>query len=329
MRSRLDPNQYIEGILAGDRAIVSRAITLVESNLATDRELAAKVLDGILAGTGNAMRIGLTGVPGVGKSTFIDSFGSYLTSKGSKVAVLAVDPSSTLSGGSILGDKTRMVRLSRDPRAFIRPSPSAGSLGGVTRTTRESMLICEAAGFDVILVETVGVGQSETAVKNMVDFFLLLILPGAGDDLQGIKKGIMEMADALVINKADGENLRRAEEAKAYLMTAIRLFSGFENDWVPKVTCASATTGKGLDEIWAMIGTYFDRGIGEGWLAQKRTRQKLTWMHETVSHLLEESFHHHPEVIKAIEVYEKKVLSGEIVPTVAGSQLVKMYLDIT
>lgn len=303
--------------------ILSRALTLVESSLASDQLLANEVLDGIMHRTGNATRIGITGVPGVGKSTFIDAFGTHLTQLGKQVAVLAIDPSSERTRGSILGDKTRMDRLSRDPMAFVRPSPSGGSLGGATRKTRESILLCEAFGFDVILVETVGVGQSETAVHSMVDFFLLLMLAGAGDELQGIKKGIMEMADGLVINKADGENVKQAWIAMGEYSSALRLFPHTESGWVPRVQTCSSLLGTGIEEVWGMIEAYMQLVAEGGKLETKRQSQRLRWMHETVKYLLEERFFAEKRVKERLAELEKSVGNGAMAPTVAARRLLE------
>ncbi|MFT7056278.1 MAG: LAO/AO transport system kinase, partial [Roseivirga sp.] len=256
---RLSIKEYTEGILNSDRVILSRAITLVESNLLTDITLAQALLENIIPHAGKSVRIGITGVPGVGKSTFIESFGEYITNQDNKLAVLTVDPSSQLGKGSILGDKTRMESLSRNPKAFIRPSASGSTLGGVSGKTREVMLLCEAAGYNVIFVETVGVGQSETLVHGMVDFFLLLMLAGAGDELQGIKKGIMEMADAVVINKADGDNIKPAQRAKIEYQNALHLFPASESGWIPEVKTCSAIKGEGLSAIWQMMEKYLQQ----------------------------------------------------------------------
>ncbi|MDP4290279.1 MAG: methylmalonyl Co-A mutase-associated GTPase MeaB, partial [Bacteroidota bacterium] len=255
-KKQLSVDEYVDGILKGNRIILSQAITLVESSLHAHKILAQQIIERCLPYSGNSFRIGITGVPGVGKSTFIEAFGTYLTSMGHKLAVLAIDPSSSRSRGSILGDKTRMEDLSIDPNAFIRPSPSAGSLGGVARKTRESIILCEAAGFDIIFIETVGVGQSETAVHSMVDFFLLLMLAGAGDELQGIKRGIMEMADAIVINKADGDNLLKAQTAKVEYQNALHLFPTAESGWNPEVETMSARKKEGMDRVWDIIQRY-------------------------------------------------------------------------
>ncbi len=326
MAKRLPAQAYIEGVISGDRSILSRAITLVESKLPRDRKLAEEVLKGCQGSAGKSFRLGITGVPGVGKSTFIDAFGTYLTSMGKRLAVLAVDPSSGITKGSILGDKTRMESLARDPLAFIRPSPASGSLGGVTRATREAILLCEAAGFDYIIVETVGVGQSEIAVHSMVDFFLLLMLAGAGDELQGIKKGIMEMADGIAINKADGENELKARAAKIEYENALHLFQGSKSGWQAQVLTCSALTKAGIPEIAEMTGSYA-RKMGEsGWLAQKRKRQAKIWMHETIGHSLLERFMKDEAVKLALEEIENLVEAGKIPPTVGAANLIDIYL---
>mgnify|MGYP006194132167 CR=1 FL=1 len=255
-KNRLSVSEYIQGVLQSDRVVLSRAITLVESTLDSDQLIAEKVMEGILPYSGNSIRIGISGVPGVGKSTFIESFGKILVEKGHKVAVLAVDPSSQQSHGSILGDKTRMENLASDKRAYIRPSPAGSTLGGVSARTREGMLLCEAAGYDIILIETVGVGQSETAVHGMTDFFLLLMLAGAGDELQGIKKGIMEMADMVVINKADGDNIRKSQIARSQYQNALHIFPQSESGWSPVVSTASAIKNIGIDKVWEEIIAY-------------------------------------------------------------------------
>jgi LAO/AO transport system kinase len=307
--------------------VLSRAITLVESTLASDVALAAEVLAGCQPFAGRGFRLGITGVPGVGKSTFIDEFGMHLTRNGHTLAVLAIDPSSGVSHGSILGDKTRMDRLSRDPKAFIRPSPARGSLGGVARATREAMLLCEAAGHDFIIVETVGVGQSEVAVHGMVDFFLLLMLAGAGDELQGIKKGIMEMADGIVINKADGDNLLPARRARAEFESALHLFPMPESGWQPRVKTCSALNGEGMDEVASMVSEYNAFATATGYLASKRMRQAKQWMHETIGYLLLDSFRADENVRSAMVGVEKEVEEGKIPPTVAAARLIALYLS--
>jgi LAO/AO transport system kinase len=326
---RLTSQAYIDGVCSGDRVVLGRAITLVESTLASDRLLAAQVLEGCQARAGNSFRLGITGVPGVGKSTFIDAFGTFLTKQGHRLAVLAIDPSSEITQGSILGDKTRMDRLAHDPHAFIRPSPARGSLGGVTRATREAILLCEAAGFDFIIIETVGVGQSEVAVHSMVDFFLLLMLAGAGDELQGIKKGIMEMADGIAINKADGDNLLRAREARAEYESALHLFPMSSHGWQPRVLTCSAAADEGMAEIAAMLGDYRMALSSNGWLARRRREQARAWMHETIGHLLLDRFLGDPQVQAAMLEKEILVEAGKIPPTVAATQLIELYLQQT
>ncbi|MGE0087674.1 MAG: methylmalonyl Co-A mutase-associated GTPase MeaB [Desulfococcaceae bacterium] len=273
-----DPQYYVQGVLDRNRLLLARTITLIESALPAHQEMARTVVDRVLPYTGNAVRVGITGVPGAGKSTFIESFGTMLTEKGFRVAVLAIDPSSTRSGGSILGDKTRMEKLAVNEMAFIRPSPSSGTLGGVARKTRETMLVCEAAGFDVIIVETVGVGQSETTVASMVDFFLVLMIAGAGDELQGIKKGVLEVADAIVINKADGDNILRAKMARKEYETALHLLMPATPTWSPPVLTCSAVEMTGIDKIWETILDYRSRMTATGEQESKRREQALEWM---------------------------------------------------
>jgi LAO/AO transport system kinase len=282
MKTPADTNEYAEGILKKDIAVLSRAITLAESSREEHQQLARQIIDRILPNTGHSVRIGITGVPGVGKSTFIESFGQLLLQKGHRVAVLAIDPSSTLSKGSILGDKTRMEKLSAQENVFIRPSPSGGSLGGVTQKTRETILLCEAAGFDHILIETVGVGQSETEAHRLTDFFLLLMLAGAGDELQGIKRGIMEMADGIAITKADGSNIDKAKSARAEYARAIHLFPPTESGWIPEVKTCSAIENKGVNEIYEMIGKFVRHTKANGFFEEKRTQQNLAWFENLV-----------------------------------------------
>jgi LAO/AO transport system kinase len=324
MKKRLALAEYQEGVLSGNRVILSQAITLVESALQSDQELASALIQEILPNTGNSIRIGITGVPGVGKSTFIEAFGKMLLDKGKKVAVLAVDPSSQLTKGSILGDKTRMETLASDKRAFIRPSPSGQTLGGVTNATRESMLLCEAAGFDVILVETVGVGQSETAVKNMVDFFLLLMLAGAGDELQGIKKGIMEMADGLVIHKADGDNLDLAKKAKANYQNALHLFAASPKNWFPKVSLASSLSGFGLESIWELVLEYQSQMRANGFWEKNRAAQRLNWLDDQINYLLGQAFLKNPQVKKELDTSKARVESGELNPGTLAKKLIQL-----
>lgn len=325
MAVKLSIDDFAAGLLAGDRVVLAKAITLAESTLDADQEQASQLLEKIIAYTGSSVRIGITGVPGVGKSTFIESFGRYITSLGKKIAVLTVDPSSQLTRGSILGDKTRMETLARNPLAFIRPSSSGNALGGVTNNTREAMLLCEAAGFDIILVETVGVGQSEVAVKNMVDFFLLLILAGAGDELQGIKKGIMEMADGVVITKADGDNIKKAREAQAEYSHALHLFQATESGWITKVNTCSAVTNTGIVEVWSMIEEYLQHTYASGYFYENRKRQSLTWFHTYFDSLLKRDLNRHKHLQSEKALLEHQVADQKISPQAAAHQLLTQY----
>lgn len=314
--------QFIDGILKGDRTLLSRAITLVESTRSDHQEKAQAIIEACLPHSGNSFRVGITGVPGVGKSTFIESLGQYLIEQGNKLAVLAIDPSSSRSGGSILGDKTRMNELSTDERAFIRPSAAGNSLGGVARKTRESIILCEAAGFDTIFVETVGVGQSETAVHSMVDFFLLLMLAGAGDELQGIKRGIMEMAEALVINKADGDNLSHARRARADYQRVLHLFPAHPAGWTPQVRHCSALDGDGIQELWNEVILEYKELVSEnGYMRLRRDEQARYWFREHLEDRLHRSFYEHPAVKAEIGKMEEKVLASEISPFKAAELL--------
>ena len=325
MVKRFYVDQYVDRILAKDRVVLSRAITLAESNLPADQELAQQVINRLLPHTGNSVRLGITGAPGVGKSTFIEAFGNYLINEQKKkVAVLAVDPSSQRTGGSILGDKTRMAILASHPAAYIRPSPAGKSLGGVTRHTREAILLCEAAGFNVIIVETVGVGQSETAVHGMVDFFLLLLLAGAGDELQGIKKGIMEMADALAITKADGENLTKAKLARAEYQQALHLFPKPASGFNPPVITCSALQPAGIDTLWSQIQDYLILTQSNGYFKQKRANQNLLAMYETIRYTLEDRFYALEAVKSRIEFLQEAVTNGQISPFQAAAELSKL-----
>lgn len=326
MRPRLPAHAYTNGILAGDRLLLSQAITLVESRRADDQEIARQVLDAVLPKTGQSVRIGITGVPGVGKSTFIEAFGTYLTQQGHRLAVLTIDPSSQRSGGSLLGDKTRMDTLSVNPDAYIRPSPAGDSLGGVAQRTRESILLCEAAGFDTILVETVGVGQSETVVHGMVDFFLLLMLAGAGDELQGMKRGIMELADALVITKADGNNLGTANRARMEYQNALHLFPPTGTGWYPPVLTCSAlpdASGKpiGIPEVWKMIQEHQQLTIQNGCRNHRRQQQQLTWFRALVQQRLEARFYARPGIYDQLATLDEQVLAGTLLPAPAIEQL--------
>ena len=324
-RRRLTVDEYVQGVLNGDRNVLAQAITLVESNAIAHMETAQEVLSQLLTHTGRSIRVGITGVPGVGKSTFIEALGLRLCERGHRVAVLAVDPSSTVTRGSILGDKTRMELLSRDLRAFIRPSPSSGTLGGVTRKSRETILVCEAAGFDVILVETVGVGQSETTVRSMVDCFLLLMLAGAGDELQGIKKGIMELADAILINKADGDNKLRARAAKAEYNRALHYLAPATKGWQTRAHTCSAASGEGIDEIWSEIEQFRDKTTESDVLEARRRRQTLEWVYSMIEEHLQTSFFKHAGVESIRAEIEHAVVQGHIPPTVAAKQLIKKY----
>ncbi len=318
-------DEYVEGIIKGNRTILSKAITLIESSLHEHQQLAQEIIVKCLPYTGNSIRIGITGVPGVGKSTFIEALGKHLTGTGHKLAVLAIDPSSERSKGSILGDKTRMEALSVDANAFIRPSPSAGSLGGVARKTRETIILCEAAGFDTIFVETVGVGQSETAVHAMVDFFLLLMLANAGDELQGIKRGIMEMADAIAINKADGENKKMASLAMAQYKNALHLFPPTDSGWVPKVATCSAYTCEGIDNIWDIITDYQMFMKGDVYFNQKRQQQAKHIMFETVNDAVKDNFYSNKTVAAMIPKLQQAILDDKISSYVAAQQLLDTY----
>jgi LAO/AO transport system kinase len=321
-----DVPALVDGVLAGQRRAMSRAITLVESRRADHRERAQELLVELLPHAGGARRVGISGVPGVGKSTFIDRLGIDLTAAGSKVAVLAVDPSSARSGGSILGDKTRMARLAVDEHAFIRPSPTAGTLGGVAQATRESMVVVEAAGYDVVLVETVGVGQSEVTVAEMVDSFLYLTLARTGDQLQGIKRGILELADVIAVNKADGSGAEDARRAARDLSQAIRLLRGRGNDWdVPVLTCAGLT-GEGLAEVWAELVAHQDRMQETGAFEERRRTQQVRWTRQLVRDGLEQRLRAHPGVKAAVPDLEKAVLAGELTPALAARQILETFL---
>lgn len=319
----LDPtiDDYVAGILAKDRGILSRAVTLIESQSSMHEKRAQKLLQELLPHTGKAKRIGITGAPGVGKSTFIEAFGCYLIQEGHSVAVLAIDPTSKLSRGSILGDKTRMESLSRESRAFIRPSPAGDSVGGVARRTRETMLLCEAAGFDLVLVESVGVGQSEVALRSMVDFFLLLLLPGAGDELQGIKRGIIEMADDILINKADGENRQRAEQARLEQQASLSFLQPATPDWKTQATLCSARTGEGIPQVWQRMERFFRELEPKGLLAQRRQQQAVTWLADLIRDELQSRFDCHPRVQAHLPAIQAALVSGEITAVSAARSL--------
>ena len=325
-RSAASPAETAEAIRRGDRRALARAITLIESTRADHRARAEELLAELLPHTGNSIRIGISGVPGVGKSTFIEAFGLHVIGQGHKVAVLAVDPSSQRTGGSILGDKTRMEELTRNTSAFIRPSPSGGTLGGVARRTREAMLACEAAGYDVVIVETVGVGQSETAVSDMVDLFMLLLLPGGGDELQGIKKGIVELADLIVVNKADGALVDAARHAVAEYRHALALLRSPSKDWkVPVLTC-SAATRLGVPEVWETIGKYRETLSATGALDARRAEQARAWMWSEIAETLTDAFRHHPAVRADLAAAEHAVTHAETTPTVAARALLEKFL---
>lgn len=322
-RRTLTLDDYVQGILKGDRVILSRAITMIESANPEHFEMAQSIIENCLPHSGNSLRIGITGVPGVGKSTFIESFGKLLTGLGHKVAVLAIDPSSERTKGSILGDKTRMESLSTDPDAFIRPSPSGNTLGGVARKTRETIVLCEAAGFDVIIVETVGVGQSETVVKSMVDFFLLLMLAGAGDELQGIKRGIMEMADGLLINKADGDNKAKAIGAQAQYRAALKLFPKTENQWSVPVEVCSALEGFAIDKVWNIIQEYEALTKSNGYFQKNRTEQNINIFYHWINFTLQNNFYNNPKIMEEIEHLLPLIREKKISPYMAAAKLVE------
>lgn len=325
----LTVDEYMEGIRSGNTVILSKAITLIESSLPEHRAAARELITRCQREnhTCKSMRIGITGVPGAGKSTFIEAFGSLVTSKGHRLAVLAIDPSSEKSKGSILGDKTRMETLCNDPKVFIRPSPSAGSLGGVARKTRETILLCESAGFDVVFIETVGVGQSETAVHSMSDFFLLLMLSGAGDDLQGIKRGIMEMSDLIAITKADGNNIDKSNMARALYANALHLFPPTESGWVPTALTSSAVAKTGLEEILQKIEEYFALVQGNGYYEKRRREQARFWMYESINESLKEMFYENPAIEKVLPEYEESVLEGKLDSFGAAGELLERYKE--
>jgi LAO/AO transport system kinase len=328
-RARLQVSDYVEGIRERQRFVLSQAITLIESTLESDQRLAEEVLEGVLPYSGHSLRIGITGVPGVGKSTFINALGPFLIKQGHSVAVLSVDPSSELSRGSILGDKTRMPELSHHDEAFVRPSATGNTLGGVARKTRESMLLCEAAGYDIILIETVGVGQSETLVHQMVDCFVLLMLAGAGDELQGIKRGIMEMTDILVIHKADGSNLEAALKAKKEYQNALDLFPMPESQVRPAVLTCSSTEKTGLAEFWKSVSHYQKITKENSHFSEKRKQQRLQWLHDTMGQYLKQLFYDHPLVQQQLKKEEQQVLDGTAAPGKVARQLISLFQEKT
>lgn len=320
--------EYVAGIRSGNRNILSRAITLVESTRPDHQELAQQILEKCLEGTQPAsFRLGITGTPGVGKSTFIDSFGAFLLEQGRKPAILTIDPSSQLSGGSILGDKTRMERLAQDTRAYIRPSAAGSSLGGVAQKTRETMLLCEAAGFDTIIIETVGVGQSETAVRALVDFFLLLLQPGAGDELQGIKRGIVEMADLLVVNKSDGEALQLARQAQTAYRNAVHLMVPRPSGWPVKVVRCSALQQEGLGQIWQLMTEFCTFTQANGFWTKNRQEQARHWLHQSLTEHLQQLFYQHSAVKKALPEAEESVSNGNLSPFRAAKTLIRLFIE--
>lgn len=321
-------SDYIEGILSGDRVILSRAITLIESTRPEHQNMAQEIIEACLPHSGNSVRVGITGVPGVGKSTFIEAFGNHIIQEHSrKLAVLAVDPSSSKTKGSILGDKTRMETLSNHPEAYIRPTPTSGSLGGVARSTRETITLCEAAGFDTIFIETVGVGQSETAVHSMVDFFLLLMLAGAGDELQGIKRGIMEMADAILINKADEDNDKEVSRAVAQYKNALHLFPPTESGWTPRVNTCSALHNRGIEEAWNILDEFVQHSKAKGYFESKREEQAIYWLNESINQELKRAFYRNPDLKEKLQLYQEKVTSGEVSSFKAAHDLLDLFIN--
>lgn len=324
-KQTLTAHEYVEGILRGDITLLGKAVTLIESNLPQDQAIAQQVIEQCLPYSGNSIRLGITGVPGAGKSTFIEALGTQLCHQGKHLAVLAIDPSSERSKGSILGDKTRMNELSVEANAFIRPSPSAGSLGGVARKTRETIVLCEAAGFDTIMVETVGVGQSETAAHSMVDFFLLLQVTGTGDELQGIKRGIMEMADGIAINKCDGNNIERAQAARVSFKNALALFPPTESGWQPYAETCSSVDKTGILKVWKMVEDYIRFTRENGYFDRRRTQQAKYWMYETINSALLNGFYQHPQIEQRLLEMEKQVLDNKISSFVAAHQLLQEY----
>lgn len=324
-RRDLTLDEYVDGVLAGHRGTLARAITLVESSAEHHQQMAQEMLTRLLPHRGKSIRVGITGVPGAGKSTLIEAIGEDLCSKGHKIAVLAVDPSSSRTGGSILGDKTRMEQLSRNPNAFIRPSPTGGALGGVARKSREAMIVCEAAGFDLILVETVGVGQSEVTVRSMVDFFMLVQIAGAGDDLQGIKKGVMELSDMIIVNKADGDNITRANTARAELEQVLHYLQPATEGWTTPVLACSAVSKLGLDELWQTILRYRETTTKSGLFDRRRQDQNIEWIHNLIREHLNRSFHQHPAIRKQLPLTEAQVRSENLSPTAAAKSLLELF----
>jgi len=326
-RKTYSVSEFVDGILKGNRVILSQAVTLIESSQPDHQAIAQDIIEKCLPFAGKSIRVGITGVPGAGKSTFIEALGMFLAKQNHQLAVLAIDPSSERSKGSILGDKTRMEELSRQPNAFIRPSPSAGSLGGVARKTRETIVLCEAAGFDIIFVETMGVGQSEIVVHSMVDFFLLLQVAGTGDELQGIKRGIMEMVDGIVINKADGDNINRVNVTKAQLVSALHMFPLPESGWSPLVMTCSAKFYVNIEPVWEMIINYIDFVRQNGFFTKNRIQQATYWMYESINEQLKSHFYNDSIVARYVKKFEQKISSNEICPFAAASQLLDLYFN--
>ena len=324
-RRELSVDDYVRGVLSGDRVILSRAITLVESNAPAHFDTAGRVVKEILPHTGNSTRVGITGVPGAGKSTFIDALGRRLCDEGRRVAVLAVDPSSSVTKGSILGDKTRMDLLSRHPNAFIRPSPSGGTLGGLTRKSRETMLLCEAAGYDVILVETVGVGQSEAAVRSMVDFFLLMVITGAGDELQGIKKGVMELADAIIVNKADGANMTKALATKTEYDRILHYLRPATEGWETRAHTCSAAKGDGIGEVWDVVGGFMKNVRASGVFDARRRQQVLSWVYTMVEEYLKQQLYGCEKIVASRPSIENRVVTGSLSATEAALEMIRLF----
>ncbi len=316
---------FVDGILEGNRVLLGQAITLIESRHPQHQQLGQAIIEKCLPAAGQSLRVGVTGAPGVGKSTFIEALGSHLLTNGRRLAVLAIDPSSQVSGGSILGDKTRMEKLGQQEAVFIRPSPAGDSLGGVARKTRETVILCEAAGYDTIIIETVGVGQSETAVRSMVDFFLLLLLPGAGDELQGIKRGIVEMADLLAVNKADGDRQALARRTSQEYRNALHLFPAPAHDWIPAVLTCSAITGEGMAAVWEKVLEYEKITRKNGYFAQQRRDQAKFWLYETINARLRELFYQHPEVQKRLAAIESAVLEGQQTSFRGADELIRLF----
>lgn len=319
--------EYVEGIRSGDRVLLSRAITLIESKLDKHRDQAKSIIEACLPFSGNSIRIGITGSPGVGKSSFIEALGDHLTVGDHRLAVLAIDPTSQVSHGSILGDKTRMGKLASNDQAFIRPSPAGDSLGGVARKTRETIILCEAAGYDTILIETVGVGQSEIAVHSMVDFFLLLLLPGAGDELQGIKRGIVEMADLIAVNKADGERLKLAKRARQEYRNALHLFPPKESQWTPQVVICSTLSSLGIEEIWQLVQDYMAFTRENGYFEHRRREQARYWLEDTIQRQLQHLFYHHPKVKARLTAIQEAVVSGRMSSFKGAEELLALFRD--